>query len=272
MKTLFVTDLDGTLLRKDDTISPYSIKAINRLVQSGISFTYATARSYNSASIVTKGLEVSAPVILYNGAFIMDNYSKKIIRRVKFNNENVELIKRSLDKHGIYPLVYSLFDNNEKVLWQSGYEHSGVLHYLNSRKNDNRLTPVTSGNTPYKGNIFYITCIGDYDRIKPVYDELKDSTEFNCIFQQEIYRQEFWLEIMPAEATKAKAILRLKEEMHFDRLITFGDAINDIPMFKISDECYAASNGAEELKEIATGVIESNENDGVAKKMLQLMR
>ena len=36
-------------------------------------------------------------------------------------------------------------------------------------------------------------------------------------------------------------------------------------MFEVSDECYAVSNAVEELKAIATGVIESNEDDGVAK-------
>lgn len=52
---------------------------------------------------------------------------------------------------------------------------------------------------------------------------------------------------------------------HCDRVVSFGDAINDIPMFRISDECYAVANAVTELKEIATGIIDSNEEDGVAK-------
>ena len=36
-------------------------------------------------------------------------------------------------------------------------------------------------------------------------------------------------------------------------------------MFRISDECYAVENAVEELKKMATAVIESNNNDGVAK-------
>ena len=47
-------------------------------------------------------------------------------------------------------------------------------------------------------------------------------------------------------------------------MISFGDAVNDIPMFEISDECYAVENAVEELKAAATGIIDSNENDGVA--------
>lgn len=49
MKTLYVSDLDGTLLRKNETLSPYTIKTINALTSSGMSFSYATARSLNTA-------------------------------------------------------------------------------------------------------------------------------------------------------------------------------------------------------------------------------
>ena len=45
----------------------------------------------------------------------------------------------------------------------------------------------------------------------------------------------------------------------------FGDGKNDISMFRAADECYAVANAVEELKEIATGVILSNNEDGVAK-------
>ena len=55
MKTLYVTDLDGTLLNTQDKISEYSLNIINDLVDKGLLFTYATARSLVSASVVTKG-------------------------------------------------------------------------------------------------------------------------------------------------------------------------------------------------------------------------
>lgn len=53
------------------------------------------------------------------------------------------------------------------------------------------------------------------------------------------------------------------------RVVAFGDAINDIPMFQIADECYAVENAVEELKALATGIITSNEQDGVAKWLLE---
>ena len=57
----------------------------------------------------------------------------------------------------------------------------------------------------------------------------------------------------------------MKRFLNCDRIVAFGDGLNDIDMFKIADECYAVSNAEDELKALATGVIESNDDDGVAK-------
>ena len=117
----------------------------------------------------------------------------------------------------------------------------------------------------YQGDIFYFTCIGEKDELQPVYDIFSKDERYRCTIQQELYRPEYFCEIMPVGATKAHAIQKLKKIWNCDKVISFGDAINDIPMFEISDESYAVENAVDELKAIATGVIDSNENDGVAK-------
>ena len=74
---------------------------------------------------------------------------------------------------------------------------------------------------------------------------------------------------MPARASKAHAIQKLKAIWGCSRVVSFGDAVNDLPMFALSDECYAVANAVEELKAAATGVIGSNEDDGVARWLLR---
>ena len=58
MKTLYLSDLDGTLLRSNERLSDYTIKTINQFVEKGGLFSYATARSLVTASTVTKGLNI----------------------------------------------------------------------------------------------------------------------------------------------------------------------------------------------------------------------
>lgn len=265
MGTLYVTDLDGTLLNAKDRINPYSLDVINKLVEQGILFTYATARSLVSAAVVTAGLSTRIPVIVYNGAFIIKPATGEILASAGFEKAETEYVIRILQEHNISPAVYSYIEGVEKVSLDKTYMNEGKRRYLDSRKGDKRFRLLENKQGLYDGEIFYFTCIGEETQLRPVYEQFVGDDRYICTLQQELYRPEYWLEIMPKKATKAEAIQTLKKLWDCDRVVSFGDAINDIPMFQISDECYAVSNAVEKLKELATGVIESNEEDGVAK-------
>lgn len=265
MRTLYVTDLDGTLLNTHDRINPYSIGVINALVEEGMLFTYATARSLVSAWVVTEGLSTNIPVIAYNGAFIFHPSTNEILASAVFTREETAEVVRVLKQYDISPLVYSYVDGIEKVSWVTGRENEGIKRYLSLRQGDKRLRPLESGQGLYDGEMFYFTCIGEREELQPVYEIFSQDDRYTCTLQQELYRTEYWCEIMPKKATKAEAIKTLKEMWNCDRVVSFGDAINDIPMFQISDECYAVENAVEELKRMATGIIDSNDGDGVAK-------
>lgn len=109
----------------------------------------------------------------------------------------------------------------------------------------------------------YTTCIETPEKIKLFYDKYKDI--YHCVYQKDIYSDEQWLEIMPKDVTKASAVQKLKQITQRDYVVVFGDGINDLEMFGIADECYAMSNAEPELKAAATKIIESNDNDGVAR-------
>nr|WP_241147406.1 HAD hydrolase family protein [Thomasclavelia spiroformis] len=73
----------------------------------------------------------------------------------------------------------------------------------------------------------------------------------------------------PKTASKANAILKLKEILKCDEIVCFGDAINDLEMFKVSNQSYAMENAVDQLKKHATAIIDSNENDGVANWLIK---
>ena len=118
-----------------------------------------------------------------------------------------------------------------------------------------------------EGNIFYITCIDEVEKLKPLYDKYKykDKYKYHCVYQTNIYTKEQWLEIMPLEASKSNAIKQLQTMLDCEKVIVFGDGKNDMDMFQMADESYAVANAHEELKKCATEVILSNDKDGVAR-------
>lgn len=262
MKTLYVSDLDGTLLNSSQTLTEYTKSVINNMTEKGILFSYATARSYSSAHIAADGISVGIPLIVYNGTFIVNNLTGEKLISNYFQSDIIEII-RALILGGVNPIVYSIINGEEKFSYIKSRCNDSQLDFIKSRQGDTRDNPVVNDADLLKGNIFYISCIDKKEKLVCFYSKYKD--KYNCLFQEDIYSDYQWLEFMPENATKANAILKLKEMFSCDKVVAFGDGINDIPMFRIADACYAVSNAAVELKNIATDVILSNNDDGVAK-------
>ncbi len=266
MKTLYVTDLDGTLLTKDQVVTEYSKRVINGLIDNGMLFTYATARSLETASMVSKGLKVSAPKVLYNGGFIR-NADNSLLLAHTFENK-AESIIADLISAGVYPIVYALIDGQEKFSFIPEKQSRASAEFNKTRETCVRYNPVKTEREILRGDIFYITCIDDKEKLEPFYEKYKN--DYYCVYSTDIYSGDQWLEIMPKAATKANALLELKQMLNC-RLVVFGDGKNDLEMFKLADESYAVENAVQELKDIATAVIPSNNDDGVAKQLLKLL-
>ena len=263
-KTLYVSDLDGTLLNSKIKVNQESVDIINGLVKEGLVFTYATARSLVSAAPPTEGLMLKMPVIVHNGAFIVDSNDGKILMAETFTAEQVEKVRKETEKNNLSPFVYALMNDRQNVSYNINKTNSGMQKYLNDRAGDDRMKPLSDDKNLYNGDVYYFTFIGTKEELTDMYNAFKDNPDYICNFAMDIYYDDFWLEIMPKGATKANAILKLKKQYGCDKVVCFGDAVNDISMFKLADECYAVENAVEELKKIATGVIASNEENGVA--------
>lgn len=266
MKTLYVSDLDGTLLRSDQKTSNYTNETINALVEDGMLFSYATARSWHTAHKVTNGLTAAFPLIVYNGAFIRDNASGKHLLENFFEKAFAEKIIRELLAGGVQPIVYAFLDGEEKFSYQKDAVNAATWDFILSRTGDSRERPVADTEDLMSGEVFYLACIDEPEKLRPFYE--RNAEAQHCFYHRDIYSKEQWLEIMPKKASKANAIRQLKELLGCDRLVVFGDGINDLDMFHIADEAYAVENAVPELKAAATGVIASNDADGVAKWLL----
>ncbi len=266
MKTLFVSDLDGTLLTAKETVSEYSMRLLNKLIdEDGVLFTYATARSLNSAAKAVWGLRQNLPVILYNGAIVMEPWNGNKLYNSHFTGTVRADIRRILHEYDVWPLVYSFLGNKERVSWLRGRETEGMKRYLSRRAGDPRLNPVDSPDELKDDEIFYYTYIDAKERTDVLHAVFEKDARFRCIYQQETYQSDYWLEIMPAGTSKGAAATVLKERLGAEKLVAFGDALNDRELFRAADEAYAVENADEELKKAATAVIGYSEEDSVSK-------
>ena len=266
MRTLYVTDLDGTLLRSSESTSDFTNRTINALVEKGMLFSYATARSYSTSAKVTKGLSARIPLIVYNGALVIDNATGERMLS-NFFGKDAQDVLADLIAHGVYPIVYSFVNGVEQFRYLPERCTQGVMDFVATRKGDRRDHPVQKEEELFEGEIFYFACIGEDEKLAPLYDKYRK--KYHAVHQLDIYSGQPWLELMPLAASKSNAIRQLKAHLGCDRLVVFGDGKNDIDMFQLADESYAVENAMDELKAAATGVIASNDEDGVAKWLEQ---
>ena len=261
-RTLYLSDLDGTLLNGSQQVTPRSRDILNRLTASGLLFTCATARSRFTSLKVMGGLELRLPMIVYNGTFIQDCRDGHVVLGHYLEKNTASDIIRWYISHKIFPIVYSFVDGRERFSYVPELSCKSLLDFAATRAGDPRLRETDLSGL-FDGDIFYITAMGDEAVLTEGNRIFSADSSLSCLLYPETYTGELWLEIMPSAASKSSAAAHLKGLLNCDRLVCFGDGVNDIPMFRLADECYAVANAAEELKAIATGVIRSNEEDAV---------
>ncbi len=263
--TLYVTDLDGTLLRSDATLSPYTVSTINRLTEQGLAFTYATARSIESARPIAGKLNLPLPAITRNGAVLADNATGKHLEKALFTEEEVALLKEMLPELPRCGFVSCFVGEEMFKAYVPGNLVPGMVQYADFYRDDPMMKPVKTLEEMFFGQPGYVTLIDDREKAALIYEKVRQYSGWECIFQKDTYWDEYWVEVCPRNCTKAKAILKMKEQYGFRKVVAFGDSVNDMPMFRAADEAYAVSNALEALKEIATGVIGGNNEDAVAR-------
>ena len=141
----------------------------------------------------------------------------------------------------------------------------GMVKYADFYRNDPKMKPVDTLEDMFFGQPGYVTLIDEKEKAALIYEKARQYPGWECNFQKDTYWEEYWVEICPRNCTKAKAVLKMKEQYGFGKVVVFGDSVNDMPMFRVADEAYAVGNALEELKNIATGVIGCNEDDAVAR-------
>lgn len=265
--TLLVSDLDGTLLRPDASLSGRSISAINDLIARGGSFTYATARSFTSASVVTAGLALTLPVATYGGAVIVDPRTGRTSSDRMLPVAVVEAVLAATQEPGTpQPILFAQHDGRDRVCWRPATTTPHIQAFLDARPGDPRLQPLADWSRIDPAQVFYISLIGTEADIRRLAAGLADTlAHCHSVLGADIYDGAHWLELTAMEATKASAVTTIARQIGAERIVCFGDNLNDLPMLAVADHAIAVANAAAEVLAAASEVVAANTDDGVAR-------
>lgn len=267
---LIITDLDGTALRQDKTISPATSKAFERCQKSGIPIAIATARYIAGTRNICRLLHPDYQILtdgtlVYHGQELI--YSNAM--DIKTTNALLQELHRcGYADHVAIPTIYGLFR------YPDGCTDYAALHCQPLDLDAQAFGTTEDGNTvgyhfdmekafPYEGNKLVAELPSD---------EEAERIARLCGCKQFHYRGEKLYTFYHPTASKLDAISHVAEQMKIslEDILVFGDDINDIEMIENCGMGIAMGNALPEVKAVADLVIGTNEEDGLAKYLNSL--
>lgn len=267
MNTLYISDMDGTLLTSKIEVTKKSEEIINSLIEQGMNFSIATARTALSALPILKNLKINTPVALMYGVCIYDIVKEQYVNVNKIAKLSMQRVFRILKNNNLSGFVYT-FENGEIKAYYENIDSEFGKEFVNERvkRYGSKFINIDSFQDLVDKPIIYYSICESREILKDAYEEISLDSTLNTEFYQDIYnRDAYFLELFSHKASKQNTITFLKQNYGFDKVICFGDNFADLPMFEASDESYAVSNAKDEVKSSATGIIKSNDEDGVAR-------
>lgn len=298
-KMLYVSDLDGTLLNRDALLNEDVPKRLNALIEQGLCFTVATARTYATVNSIMKDVNLTCPMILMNGVMLYDPVSKSCINAEIIERDSVEYILKGRKKFGVTGFAYALSPEISEDCSKSGetsvvdsagrvgksgrkmatyYEKIATQHmekfYTERRDLYHKPFSKVERLEDISGeDIIYFSICYEEEVLRPFYEYLKKDERLNLNFYKDVYGDGLWyLEISHKNASKYYGIQKLRKLLHPAAITGMGDNLNDIPLFEACDRSCAVGNAHKAVKERAGYILDTNLNAGVVKFLEKEMK
>jgi len=268
VKNFYLTDLDFTFLRSDQSVSPFSREVWNGLVESGVKLSVATARSYTGVMKLLSGLNLTEPLILLDGVMIASPNGEILDLRAIDRELGDEIIDLSFKVLESYPLLVGLESDDKERFIYPKKRNSFQEELLKTFHNDRRLIDAE----PFRAmdRNLKIVYLDTEKRTRELAEVLKerfgDAIEIKR--SKDPYIDCWFMTVLDAKGDKAHALLKLEEieEVEKENTTVFGDSHNDIGLFEAAGRKVAVANAIDELKNVADIVLPwSNDEDAVAK-------
>ena len=255
-KTLYISDLDGTLLRPDAQVSAYTVRAVNRLLEQGMWFTVASARSILSARGILDALNLSLPGIYMNGVLLCNPKTEVVLDYAALPPDTARQLVEAFESCGRPPFLFS-FDGTRRSHGYSGKISVRVRKLLTAQdqafyqERRKKYTSFEVGGMYCYQRAIYINGTGERSVMQKIYEKASAVPNVRCEFYLDVYTGQWMLECHYAAGSKAARALELKRRLCADRLVAFGDQLNDIEMLQAADVAVAVGNACPQVRACA---------------------
>jgi Cof subfamily protein (haloacid dehalogenase superfamily) len=260
---LIATDLDGTIVRSDGTISARTAKALATAEESGATVVLVTGRPPRWIAPVAEATGHHGVAICSNGALVYDLHSEAVIESFLIPVPTVVDVVDIL--RGAMPDLAFAVETGADVYRSHGYRGG----WITSPENDLASYPLDEV-TKYEAAKLLASHpsmdVDDLlDRVRDLVGHLVEPTHSNG---------RGLVEMGALGVSKATTLAQFAAELGVaaEDVVAFGDMPNDLPMLAWAGVAYAVANAHPLVLEAVENVTDSNDDDGVAAVIEQLFQ
>jgi Cof subfamily protein (haloacid dehalogenase superfamily) len=257
-------DLDGTVLRPDNTLSGRTIKALRACMDRGIEVILCTGRAVEGAEKYRAAIGAEGPMVYFNGAEVVDMPAGTVLDASLLALDVADFcvdLARNMGVH--YQVYFPATAGSREILMVEKFtpeaemyqKHTGIQPVTGDQKKF-----IAESGTPGCIKSMFIAEPAVQDKIRPLLEERFGSS----IYIARTYPT--FLEVMAAGVSKGAGLRAAMKKRGLDSsgILALGDEENDLPMFEAAGFSLAPANAKEKVRKAADMVIGSNADDGAA--------
>ncbi len=267
-KCVFI-DIDDTLNPSNSFTSSYTKDVMRRLKEKGILVIVDTGRSAKYAIEKAKEANLSNYVISSNGAEVYDYVNDIVIFEQSIPAETVKKVYRYCQRMGLTLILNTLINRyiNKK---DYKYNNEPVEYFDN-------IDEVLNNNS-----VNQLVILSDnYDRMLVIPNMFKEKfpnlkvvhSSMSLIEERRIKNKEYYHDLVLENTAKSTGLVEILDYLNVsvDDVIAVGNGYDDVCMFDVVGTSIAVGNANDKLKEVATYIAESVDDDGAARMLEQLL-
>ena len=256
---LICTDLDGTLLMDDKSISEENLRAIRRFKEGGGYFTFITGRMpyFAKNAYICDAVEPNAPFGCINGGGLYDKATESYVSRIPIKDSVLLLVREAMEA---FPEIGVQVNTFEKIYFARDNLANERFRALTG--SPDIRAELSEIREPVAKIVFAVSDECEMERLESFLRSHPMAADFDFIRSEETL-----FEILPKGISKGSALLSLCEHLGIDPLMSLavGDYNNDVSMLSVAGVGIAVANATDEAKAAADAVTVSNEEHAIAR-------
>lgn len=256
MYKLVALDIDGTLINNEGVVTPKTLAAIKKCIRQNVLVTISTGRPIQGVKQFIAKLGLSAPIITYNGAMIVDSNSDEILFHKSLKTEDAMKV-----------LELSKATDANIIVWCNNQLYVRRMDERSKHYEEIAKTKASLIESEHQLAESGITKILWYDTVENTNEHMislqgKVTEDVNFCTSRPNFLEFFNGEVSKAEAM---AFIGSHYDIKQEEMMAIGDGLNDLSMIEYAGLGVAMGNAHEGVKAIADYITSSNEEDGIAR-------